>query len=136
MKFDIIKVQVCFFKQEYDIQDISFKTFILPLKVKSFENNVVTLVFTGRSGSASLQYINKKYFDFLQISISVALEEDIELQIVLPGDDEEKKVSSGDIISIKQGMKHMLIAETNMSIVEVQMGKEISVDDKQKYLRE
>ena len=83
-----------FFKQEYDIQDISFKTFILPLKVKSFENNVVTLVFTGRSGSASLQYINKKYFDFLQISISVALEEDIELQIVLPGDDEEKKVSS------------------------------------------
>ena len=51
-------------------------------------------------------------------------------------DDEEKKVSSGDIISIKQGMKHMLIAETNMSIVEVQMGKEISVDDKQKYLRE
>ena len=48
-----------FFKQEYDIQDISFKTFILPLKVKSFENNVVTLVFTGRSGSASLQYINK-----------------------------------------------------------------------------
>ena len=83
-----------FFKQEYDIQDISFKTFILPLKVKSFENNVVTLVFTGRSGSASLQYINKKYFDFLQISISVVLEEDIELQIVLPGDDEEKKVSS------------------------------------------
>ena len=83
-----------FFKQEYDIQDISFKTFILPLKVKSFENNVVTLVFTGRSGSASLQYINKKYFDFLQISISVVLVEDIELQIVLPGDDEEKKVSS------------------------------------------
>ena len=51
-------------------------------------------------------------------------------------DDKEKKVSSGDIISIKQGMKHMLIAETNMSIVEVQMGKEISVDDKQKYIRE
>ena len=79
-----------FFKQEYDIQDISFKTFILPLKVKSFENNVVTLVFTGRSGNASLQYIKKKYFDFLQISISIALEEDIELHIVLPGEEEEK----------------------------------------------
>lgn len=79
-----------FFKQEYDIQDISFKTFILPLKVKSFENNIVTLVFTGRSGNASLQYINKKYFDFLQISISIALEEDIELHIVLPGEEEEK----------------------------------------------
>ena len=83
-----------FFKQEYDIQDISFKTFILPLKVKSFENNIVTLVFTGRSGNASLQYINKKYFDFLQISISIALEEDIELQIILPGDIKEEQVTS------------------------------------------
>lgn len=62
-----------FFKQEYDIQVFLSKRLFLPLKVKSFENNVVTLVFTGRSGSASLQYINKKYFDFLQISISVVL---------------------------------------------------------------
>ena len=58
-----------FFKQEYDIQDISFKTFILPLKVKSFENNVVTLVFTGRSGSASLQYINKKYLNIKVVNL-------------------------------------------------------------------
>jgi mannose-1-phosphate guanylyltransferase len=51
-------------------------------------------------------------------------------------DDTTSKITEGDIISIKPGMKHMLIADTNMSILEVQMGKEISVEDKQKYIRE
>lgn len=51
-------------------------------------------------------------------------------------DDTESKISEGDIISIKPGMKHMIVADTNMSILEVQMGKEISVEDKQKYIRE
>lgn len=51
-------------------------------------------------------------------------------------DDTESKISEGDIISIKPGMKHMIVADTNMSILEVQMGKEISVEDKQKYVRE
>ena len=32
------------FKQDYDISDVSFKTWIKPLQVKSFEDNVVTLV--------------------------------------------------------------------------------------------
>lgn len=51
-------------------------------------------------------------------------------------DDVKSSISEGDIISIKPGMKHMLIADTNMSILEVQMGKEISVEDKQKFMRE
>lgn len=51
-------------------------------------------------------------------------------------DDTTSKITEGDIISIKPGMKHMLIADTSMSILEVQMGKEISVEDKQKYIRE
>ena len=75
-----------FFKKEYDIQDITFETFILPLNVKSYKNGLVQLVFTGNSGNSGLQYINKRYFDFLKISISIILGEDIDLQILLPGD--------------------------------------------------
>lgn len=51
-------------------------------------------------------------------------------------DDVEQKVITGDIISIKAGVKHMLMAETDLSILEIQIGKEISVEDKQKYVRE
>lgn len=80
-----------FFKQEYDIADVSFKTWILPLKVKSFENNMVTLIFPGDSGNTGLQYINKKYLSLLKISISEILNQEIELQIALPDDDENKE---------------------------------------------
>lgn len=34
-----------FSNKEYDIADVSFKTWILPLEVESFDNNMITLVF-------------------------------------------------------------------------------------------
>ena len=89
-----------FFKQEYDIADVSFKTWILPLKVESFENNMITLVFPGESGKTGLQYINKKYLALLKISIEETLNQELELQIILPNEtmskieDESSKISS------------------------------------------
>lgn len=85
-----------FFKQEYDISDVSFKTWILPLKVKSFENNMVTLVFPGESGITGLHYINKKYLSLLKISIEETLNQELELQIVTPGEvvDDSSVISS------------------------------------------
>lgn len=89
-----------FFKQEYDIADVSFKTWILPLEVESFENNMITLVFLGESGKTGLQYINKKYLALLKISIEETLNQELELQIILPNEtmskieDESSKISS------------------------------------------
>ena len=48
-------------------------------------------------------------------------------------DDREIPVKQGDTVSAKAGVKHMIIAETNMSILEVQIGKEISRKDKVIY---
>ena len=42
----------------------------------------------------------------------------------------EQIVEPGDVITIEAGCKHTIIAETQLKIVEVQLGKEISVDDK------
>ena len=39
----------------------------------------------------------------------------------------------GDVITIEAGCKHTIIAETELKIIEVQLGKEISVNDKHKY---
>jgi len=89
-----------FFKQEYDIADVSFKTWILPLEVESFDNNMITLVFQGESGKTGLQYINKKYLALLKISIEETLNQELELQIILPNEtvskieDESSKISS------------------------------------------
>ena len=48
-------------------------------------------------------------------------------------DDCKKKVVAGDVITIKAGQKHTVEAVTDLDIVEVQIGKEISAEDKEKY---
>ena len=48
-------------------------------------------------------------------------------------DNEEKIVKPGDIITMETGCKHTVIADTEMSIIEVQLGSDIDVNDKTKY---
>lgn len=48
----------------------------------------------------------------------------------------EQYVKSGDVITIEAGCKHTIIAETDLKIIEVQLGKEISVHDKEKFALE
>lgn len=45
----------------------------------------------------------------------------------------EQIVGPGDVVTIMAGCKHTLIAETDMSVIEVQIGKEISSADKRIY---
>ena len=44
----------------------------------------------------------------------------------------EKSVKPGDVITIAAGQKHTIIADTELNVVEVQLGKEINVQDKVK----
>ena len=52
-------------------------------------------------------------------------------RVVLDG--EVKNVSAGDTVTMKAGMKHTVIAVTELGIIEVQLGKDINVEDKVKY---
>ena len=45
----------------------------------------------------------------------------------------EQIVKTGDVITMEAGCKHTIIAETELKIVEVQLGKEINVNDKHKF---
>ena len=45
----------------------------------------------------------------------------------------EQMVQPGDVIAIQAGCRHTIIADTELKVIEVQLGKEISVDDKIKY---
>ncbi len=49
-------------------------------------------------------------------------------RIILDG--VEKEFKPGDVVSIKAGQKHTLIADTDVYVVEVQIGKDISKEDK------
>lgn len=48
----------------------------------------------------------------------------------------EQEVRAGDVITMQAGCRHTIIAGSELKLVEVQLGKEISVHDKQKYAME
>lgn len=62
-----------------------------------------------------------------------------EVWVVLSGtgrtivDGMEQNVKAGDVITMDAGCRHTIFADTELKLIEVQLGKEISVDDKQKY---
>lgn len=45
----------------------------------------------------------------------------------------EQVVCPGDVITMKAGIPHTIIADTKLQLIEVQLGKDITVHDKQKY---
>ena len=52
-------------------------------------------------------------------------------KVILDGD--ERCVRAGDTVTMKAGVKHTVIASTELGIIEVQLGKDINVEDKVKY---
>lgn len=62
-----------------------------------------------------------------------------EVWVVLSGtgktivDGFEQRVKAGDVITMNAGCRHTVIAETELKLIEVQLGEAINVNDKQKY---
>lgn len=62
-----------------------------------------------------------------------------EVWVVLTGfgktivDGYEQAVKAGDVITMSAGCRHTVIADTELKLIEVQLGKEINVNDKQKF---
>lgn len=48
-------------------------------------------------------------------------------------DGEKRRVAPGDVISMPAGCRHTVFADTELQIIEVQVGRDISVEDKRKY---
>ena len=51
-------------------------------------------------------------------------------------DGKRQKVMPGDVIKLPSGTKHKILATTELKVIEVQLGKDISVHDKHKYEEE
>lgn len=83
-------------KIDHDLSDISFDTWLKPLKVYSVEGNIVTILVP--SEQVGLNYIHKKYKLPLQVTISELTGIDrCEVQFILS--DDVKKITSKNLIS-------------------------------------
>ena len=93
-------------------------------RVLDMEKNYLTVKVTLNAGH-SMTYHSHNHRD--------------EIWVVVSGhgntivDDIKRTVCEGDIVTMKAGCRHTIIAKTELKLMEIQLGKDISVEDKQKY---
>ncbi|MCI7813258.1 MAG: chromosomal replication initiator protein DnaA [Lachnospiraceae bacterium] len=78
-------------KTEYELSDVSFKTWIKPLTVHSLENNVLTLLVPTEP--MGLNYISKRYRSPLKVAITELTGIECEIEFVLPDQVKDKPVN-------------------------------------------
>ncbi len=75
-------------KKEYDLTDISYNTWIKPLKFHSVEENMVTILIPSDQAHA-VSYITNKYKNFFQVSISEMFDKEYQVSFLLEKDIEK-----------------------------------------------
>lgn len=93
-------------------------------KVLDIEPEGITIKVTLNAGH-SMNYHSHKYRDEVWVVVSG------EGRTIIDG--MEQRVSAGDVLTMSAGCRHTVIADTELKLIEVQLGKEISAQDKQKY---
>lgn len=94
-------------------------------KVIDIEQHSMTIKVTLHAGNA-MNYHSHQYRDEVWTVIEG------QGRVVLDG--KQSAVQTGDVIKIKKGCKHTILADTELKVIEVQIGKNISVGDKKKHL--
>ena len=70
-------------KIEYDIGDVSFKTWILPLKIYDVKNSTVSIIVPLK---AYIDVISKKYLLSLKVCIAEVIGEEYEIELIAEED--------------------------------------------------
>lgn len=96
---------------------------ILDINLNAGSNSLTKQLFI--KAGCSISYQSHKYRDEIWTII-----EGTGLFIL---DDKESNVSIGDVLIIKKGQKHSIKGITNLKLIEVQIGEELSEDDIQRF---
>lgn len=79
-------------RTEYDLSDISYKTWIMPLTFHSEKDDVVTIMIPSDQAH-SLKYISSKYKSFFQVTISEMMNHTYDISFILEKDAENEQAS-------------------------------------------
>lgn len=80
--WDLIKETL---RKEYDLSDISYNTWVSPLKLYNVENNIVTILIPSDQAHA-LNYISSKYKSYFQVTITEMFDRRVEISFILEKD--------------------------------------------------
>lgn len=94
------------------------------MKVLDVENESMTIKVTLKAGH-SMNYHSHRNRDEVWVVISGSGKTIV--------DGMEQNIRTSDVITMSAGCRHTVIADTELKLIEIQLGKEISVHDKIKY---
>ena len=83
-------------RKEYNITDISFRTWIEPLEIYNIENDVVTIIIPSDQ-LQTLKYISTKYKNFFQITIAEMFDHEFDINFVLKKDVNTKETQENNV---------------------------------------
>ena len=115
-----IKPFVDMFEQQIMFAEKSWGSF----KVVDVESTSMTIKVTLNAGH-KMNYHSHKNRDEVWVVISGTGKTIV--------DGMEQNVKAGDVIIMSAGCRHTVIAESELKLIEVQLGEDINVHDKQKY---
>lgn len=73
-----------YLKIEYSVSEVSFKTWLLPLKVYDVKDNLITILIEDKKiGPPSINIIRNKYEMPLRVAIAEILDHDYEIEFIL-----------------------------------------------------
>ncbi len=91
-KWDLIKETL---REEYELTDISYNTWIVPLNFYQVKNNVVMIIIPSDQAHA-LNYISSKYKSFFQVTISEMMNHTYDIAFILEKDVVEGALDEDD----------------------------------------
>ncbi|MBE5951012.1 MAG: chromosomal replication initiator protein DnaA [Lachnospiraceae bacterium] len=73
-----------FMKTEYNITEVAYKTWLLPLSVHSVENDTIIIsVDDSKTGALSLDFVRNKYGVFLKTAVAEILNKEYDIHYIL-----------------------------------------------------
>ena len=91
-KWDLIKETL---REEYELTDISYNTWIVPLNFYQVKNNVVMIIIPSDQAHA-LNYISSKYKSYFQVTISEMMNHTYDIAFILEKDVVEGALDEDD----------------------------------------
>ena len=79
-------------RTEYDISDVSFNTWIEPLKIGSLNGNTLSIIIPS-DNSQTMNYLNKKYKEMFQVTISEMMGQLYNVVFILEKDSDNSSIT-------------------------------------------
>ena len=94
--WDLIKETL---REEYELTDISYNTWVKPLNFHSEKDDIVTIMIPSDQAHA-LKYISSKYKSYFQVTISEMMDHTYDIAFILEKDAENETSSSKAVYNI------------------------------------